>query len=138
MKYWIGVVTKDHVERGRQLGIVQIGHGKRGGLARMRAGDWLVYYSPRATMESTVPLQEFTAIAQLPDDDLFEGDDGNMKPWRRLAEYKQCTPAPIRSLLDELSFTAGKTNWGYAFRFGLLEIPEHDFERIADSMQVTV
>jgi hypothetical protein len=138
MKYWVGVVTKDHVEYGKQLGIVQIGHGKRGGLARMHAGDGLIYYSPWATMESTVPLQEFTAIAQLSDDDMFEAEEGDMRPWRRYAEYKQCTPTPIRSLLDRLSFTAGKTNWGYAFRFGLLEISEDDFRIITKARRVAL
>lgn len=137
MKYWVGVVTKDHVTYGSQHGIVQIGHGKRSGLARMDAGDWLIYYSPRGAMASTVPLQEFTAIAQLPDNDLYEANELAMKPWRRRATYKQCSSVPIRDLLDQLSFTAGKPNWGYVLRFGMLEIPQDDFKVIADAMRVS-
>lgn len=46
------------------------------------------------------------------------------------------TYAPIRSLLEELSFTAGRKNWGAALRFGFLEITAEDYERIASTMGV--
>ncbi|MEJ1231140.1 MAG: EVE domain-containing protein [Galbitalea sp.] len=45
MSAWLGVVSRSHVERGVDLGIAQVMHGKRAGLARMKPGDWLVYYS---------------------------------------------------------------------------------------------
>jgi hypothetical protein len=40
-------------------------------------------------------------------------------------------------LLDRLSFTAGRSNWGYAFRFGLLSITAADFAAIAGAMRAT-
>lgn len=46
MNAWLGVVSAEHVRRAVDLGIAQIGHGKRAGLVRMKAGDVLVYYSP--------------------------------------------------------------------------------------------
>jgi hypothetical protein len=33
-----------------------------------------------------------------------------------------------------LSFTQGKSNWGYAFRFGLLKVTADDMDVIADAM----
>jgi len=50
MTHWLGAVSRDHVRRGVALGIAQIGHGKRAGLARMQPGDWLVHYSPRTSL----------------------------------------------------------------------------------------
>jgi len=138
MKYWIGVVTKNHVERGVALGIAQIGHGKRSGLARMKAGDGFLYYSPRKSLDSTEPLLAFTAIGRIADDDIWEADEGSFKPWRRLVNYTKSTDAPIRPLLDQLELTVGKTNWGYVFRYGLVEITEQDFQTIAHAMHAKI
>ena len=44
------------------------------------------------------------------------------------------SPAPIRLLLDALSFTAGKSNWGCAFCFGLLKVTGADMDLIAQAM----
>lgn len=77
MKHWIGVVSKDHVKRGVQLGIAQIGHGKRPGLRRKKAGDWLIYYSPRESLTGGAPLQAFTAIGKVADDDIWQEDEGD-------------------------------------------------------------
>ncbi len=137
MKYWIGVVTKNHVQRGMELGIAQIGHGKYSGLARMHAGDGFVYYSPKESMEATAPLQAFTAIGNIADDDIWQADEGDFKPWRRNVLYAKSVDAPTRPLLQKLSLTKGKTNWGYMFRFGLVEITEDDFNVIAEAMKVT-
>ena len=50
MTAWIGVASAEHVARGVDLGIAQIGHGKHAGLARMKRGDTLIYYSPVARL----------------------------------------------------------------------------------------
>ncbi len=138
MKHWIGVVSREHVMRGVKLGIAQIGHGKRSGLSRMKAGDWFVYYSPKESFEGDTPLQAFTALGQIADDEIWQADEGDFKPFRRKVHYFKSQDAPIRPLLDVLSFTAGKTNWGYSFRYGLLEITEEDFQVIAAAMNVKV
>jgi hypothetical protein len=36
MKYWIGVVSSDYVKNGVAEHIAQLGHGKRGPLARLK------------------------------------------------------------------------------------------------------
>ena len=134
-RYWLGVVSRQHVQRGVRLGIAQIGHGKRGPLARMQAGDGFAYYSPKENLNGATPLQAFTAIGHIADGEIWQADEGDFKPWRRRVHYAACREAPIRPLLGGLSFTKGKTNWGYGFRYGLLEITEADFRLIAHAMQ---
>lgn len=138
MKYWIGVVSKEHVLRGIKLGIAQIGHGKRSGLVRMKSGDGFVYYSPKESLSGTIPLQAFTAIGTVADDEIWQADEGDFQPWRRRVTYANGHDAPIHPLLEELSFTAGKANWGYGFRYGLLEITAEDFAIIAQAMNANV
>jgi hypothetical protein len=138
MKYWIGVVSKEHVTRALEQGIAQIGHGKRSGIARMHPGNWLIYYSPKESFGGDVSLQAFTAIGRVVDDEIWQADEGDFKPFRRRVEYATAQDTPIRPLLDELSFTAGKSNWGYALRYGLLEITEADFKIIATAMNAKV
>lgn len=43
---------------------------------------------------------------------------------------------PIAPLLDQLELTAGKKNWGYQLRFGLVAISDHDMASIAAAMGV--
>jgi len=42
----------------------------------------------------------------------------------------------IAPLLDRLALTAGRRNWGYLFRFGVLAISEGDFKLIAAAMKI--
>jgi hypothetical protein len=102
----------------------------------MHGGDWLVYYSSKTRMDETgEPLQAFTAIGKLADDELFEHTTASgFTPWRRQVDYVASHDAAIRPLLDRLSFTAGKQNWGYTLRYGLLPITAEDFKLIADAM----
>lgn len=127
MANWLAVVSADHVERGRSLGIAQANHGTRSGLARMHAGDTMVFYSPTAVLGSKTPLRSFTAIATLPDDDLWEADEGERKPWRRRAVFESVTPAPL-STVKELLHLTGQPNWGYQLRRGLVPLDDHDTE----------
>lgn len=134
-RYFIGVVSKEHVQRGVQGGIAQIGHGKRSGLARMREDDWLIYYSPKELLDSKQPLQAFTAIGQMADDEIYQVEESEtFKPYRRKVDYLNANDVPIAPLIPELSFITNKQSWGYVFRFGLVEIPESDFELIKNAM----
>jgi hypothetical protein len=71
LRYWIGVVSKNHVARGVAGGFAQLGHGKRAPLARMRAGDWLIYYSPKMSMDGDEACQAFTAIGQVKTGEIY-------------------------------------------------------------------
>lgn len=134
-KYFIGVVSREHVQIGVNEGIAQIGHGKRSGLARMKKDDWLIYYSPKISLESSEKLQAFTAIGQMADDEIYQVDmSPTFKPFRRKVMYISAHEAPIAPLLENLSFIKNKKQWGYIFRYGLVEIPEKDFELIKHAM----
>jgi len=136
-KYFIGVVSKDHVLRGIEMGIAQIGHGKRSGLARMHKGDWLIYYSPKESMDSKTSLQAFTAICQMADEEIYQVEESeSFKPFRRRVSCLKTNDAPIAPLISVLSFIPNKQSWGYVFRFGLVEIPESDFNLIKKAMNV--
>lgn len=133
-RYWLGVVSRDHVRRGVALGIAQIGHGKKAGLVRMRPGDGLVYYSPREAMGAGEPVRAFTAVATVADEPPWQADEGAFKPWRRAVEYR---PGVREIPIDELRATLDLTsspNWGFQLRRGLVELTPADFERIRDAM----
>lgn len=134
-RYWIGVVSASHVARGVEGGFAQLCHGKAAPLKRMQAGDWLIYYSPRTDMQNGDPLQAFTAIGQVQDDYVYKFRmSDSFIPFRRNIRYTSCKETKISSLLEQLSFTRGVSNWGYRFRFGHFEISEQDFRVIANAM----
>jgi predicted RNA-binding protein len=135
MKYWVGVVSREHVVIAVKDGIAQIGHGKRQGLARMHQGDWLIYYSPKVSLESDDKLQAFTAIGQIADEEIYQVEmSRTFRPYRRHVTYHSCHVTPIAPLIAELSFIKNKRQWGYVFRYGLVEIPKRDFEAIKHAM----
>lgn len=134
MRYWLGVVCRDHVRRGTGLGIAQLGHGKRVGLARLDAGDGLVYYSPRTSLRDGEPLQAFTAIGEVADDEIWQADEGTFKPWRRRVDYlADTTDVNVHDLDGELALTA-EPNWGNRLRRGLVELTPADYRVIRSAM----
>ena len=96
-RYWIGVVSQNHVEMGVAGGFTQVNHGKAGPLERMAAGDGFVFYSPRTAHPDGEVLQAFTAIGRIEDGPIYQVDLGNgFMPLRRNVEYLAATAAPIR------------------------------------------
>jgi hypothetical protein len=137
MNYWINTVSKDHLQRGIAGGFTQANHGKNTILKRLKADDWIVFYSPKTSYEGGEPLQTFTAIGRVKDDELYQIEMmPGFIPWRRNVDFMECQETPIRPLIDKLEFIQDKTHWGYRFRFGLFQIPEHDFELIKSQMSV--
>lgn len=134
-RYWIGVASKEHVQRGVAGGFCQLCHGKANPLKRMGVGDWIIYYSPKELFETNISCQKFTAIGQVIGKDVysFEMFPG-FTPYRRDIGFIACNDVPIRPLIDQLSFIKDKQHWGYAFRYGHLEIAQPDFEMIANTM----
>jgi len=133
-RYWLGVVSRDHVQRGVALGIAQIGHGTKAGLMRLRPGDGFVYYSPREGLGSGAAIRAFTAVGTVADTPPWQADEGDFKPWRRAVEY---VPDVCEIPIDELRATLDLTrrpNWGYQLRRGLVPITHADFEHIRDAM----
>ncbi len=135
MTNWISTISLDHVQRGVQGRFTQANHGKPHSLRRMARGDWIVFYSPRTALDGGEPLQAFTAIGQIADDEPYEVEVApDFRPWRRNVDFLPCTAAPIRPLLDDLTFIEDKKRWGYKFRFGLFRIEDHDLESIKLAM----
>ena len=133
MTAWLGVVCRDHVRRGVGLGIAQLGHGKRDGLARLAAGDWLVYYSPRTSLRDGEPLQAFTALGKVADDEIWQAHEGDFHPWRRRVDYlPDAVETPIKTVRLDLTDRAG---WGATLRRGLVRLTDDDFARIQAAMQ---
>ncbi|MEP6980841.1 MAG: EVE domain-containing protein [Nakamurella sp.] len=123
----LGVVSAAHVRRGVALGIAQIAHGKRPPLARMQAGDRLVYYSPREQLGEPATLRAFTAIGTIADDEIWQADEGTFQPWRRRVTYLRGTPVPLTEVQDQLELTR-HPNWGYQLRRGLVPLSVADTE----------
>jgi predicted RNA-binding protein len=135
-RYWIGVASKEHVLKGVAESFCQLCHGKSNPLTRLNSGDWIIYYSPHTTMAAGEVVQAFTAIGQVLDREPYRVEmDNGFVPYRRDVRFLEAQDAPIRPLVEELSFIKNKKNWGYVFRFGLIEIPAVDFERIAAAMK---
>ena len=133
--HWIGVVSRAHAQLGVAGGFVQLGHGKRAPLQRLHAGDGIVLYSPRTAYPDGKPLQSFTAIGTVTTGQIYQAEmTPQFRPYRVDVAFEPCREAPIRPLLDELSFVAGKAHWGATLRFGQLKIGAHDFALIAWAM----
>jgi EVE domain len=134
-RYWCAVACRDHVQRGVTEGIAQVGHGKRGPLDRMKPGDGIVYYSPAFELGGTEKCQAFTAIGYIARGESYaHAMSKTFVPFRRDVRYRKAQDAPIRPLLDELSFTRGVKSWGAKFRFGHFEISAADFALILSRM----
>jgi hypothetical protein len=137
MAAWLGVVSAEHVARGVALGIAQINHGKRAGLARMRPDDWLIYYSPQERLGEHNPVRAFTAIGRLPDSEIWQADEGSFTPWRRRVDYiGGARHAPIEALRDQLDLTSGP-RWGDQLRRGLIPLSDQDLAMIYRAMTGT-
>lgn len=132
--FWLAVASADHVRRGRREGFMQVSHGRGAPLRRIRPGDGVVYYSPSAVYGEKDGLRSFTAIGVVREGEPYQGDMGGFTPFRRDVDWADASEAPIAPLLDRLELTAGKQNWGYQLRFGLLKIGGKDFRLIAGAM----
>ncbi|RTL54951.1 MAG: EVE domain-containing protein [Rhodocyclaceae bacterium] len=135
-RYWIGVACREHVLRGLAGGFCQLCHGKAQRLRRMAQGDWIAYYSPRQTMDAASPAcQAFTALGRLKDGNVYSfAMSADFIPFRRDVEFLPAREAPIRPLVAQLDFIRDKQRWGYAFRYGHLEVSRQDFATIAQAM----
>ncbi|MFC9439469.1 EVE domain-containing protein [Nocardia sp. NPDC057030] len=139
-RYWLGVVSKEHVLRGVALGVAQANHGTRAPVERMRPGDTLIYYSPREGIRSGAWVRAFTAIGTIDDRPVWQADPvdlpggGCFQPWRRAVSYRTgAQQTAIDDLRDRLDLTSSP-NWGMVLRRGLIELTAHDHAVIAKAM----
>jgi hypothetical protein len=134
-RYWVIVVSKDHVQRGMEHGFTQANHGKAASLRRMRKGDGVLFYSPKVAYGGNERCQCFTAIGSVRDDVLYQADMGNgFEPWRRNIDFLPSEDVPIVPLIEHVQFIKNKARWGYVFRWGFFEISQDDFLLVAERM----
>jgi len=133
--FWIGVVSRSHVQVGVKGGFVQLSHGKKAPLQKLRPGDGLIMYSPRTSYPDGEVLQSFTAIGVITSGHTYQVEmSPEFRPYRVDVKFLKCREAPIKPLIDKLSFIKNKTHWGASFRFGQLKILAWDFNLIAKAM----
>ena len=134
-QFWVGVVSRDHVQIGVRGGFMQLNHGKKAPLQRLHAGDGVVFYSPRTSYPDGEPHQKFTALGIVKAGEIYQADMGDgFKPFRLDVRFLTVKEADIRPLLGKLAFIRDKAHWGGAFRFGHLKVAARDFKTIAKAM----
>ncbi|WP_336960082.1 EVE domain-containing protein [Chryseobacterium contaminans] len=135
IRYWMASVSKEHTERGVEGSFIQVCHGKKTPLQRMKKGDYIIVYSSKIKMNSPEKLQSFTAIGKVMDEEVYSFQmTETFIPFRRNIEFYDCKECSIIPLIDQLDFIENKKFWGYPFRYGHFEISEKDFNLIASKM----
>jgi hypothetical protein len=134
-QYWIAVLCRDLAERARAGGYAELSQGRAGILELLHAGDGYITYSPRTADPKGEPLQAFTALGFVRDGKLYrESASDGSQAFRLAVDYVATRPAPVKPMLEELTFIRNRRYWGAAFRFGALRIGGPDFTRIATAM----
>jgi len=132
---WIGVASRDHVNVAIKGAFIQLNHGQRAPLRRLKAGDSVIMYSPRTAYPDGDPLQAFTAIGTVVTGDVYQVEvTPDFRPHRMDVQFVPSKEVHIKPLVEHLSFITGKSHWGAVFRFGLIEVPASDFTLIAERM----
>lgn len=86
-------------------------------------------------LESDEKYQKFIAIGEIVDDTVYQFQmTPSFCPYRRNVRFFDIRESSIIPLIPKLSFIQDIRYWGYPFRFGILEIPEVDFEHISPTM----
>jgi EVE domain len=135
MKYWLNVISREHVLLGVEGGFTQAQHGKATGLRRLSRGDGIVFYSPRTALKGD-PLRRFTAIGAIADDEVYQVVmRPDFHPWRRKVIFSPAQEAAIEPLIPDLEAFPDKQRWGFPLRRGLFEISVQDFRLIAEAMK---
>ncbi len=136
-KYYVIVASLDHVMHAVSGGFIQANHGKQGPMSKLREGDRIVCYCPRREFGKKEAFQKFCALGTVQPGEAYIGDMGHkdFQPYRRDVQYiEDVGYAPIRPLIEQLSFITDSKKWGFPFRRGFFAIDEADFHLIETSM----
>ena len=131
MRYWVNIISQSHVQDGVAGGFTEADEGRESRLRKMTKGDRLVFYPPRTERLAGQPVQKFTAIGEVADEEPYQAES---KAWRRRVRFLPAAEAPVQPLIDNLEFISNKKSWGVVFRRGFFEIGESDFKTIAGAM----
>lgn len=99
------------------------------------AGDRFLIYAGGecnfyAAAEGAGPVEAFDPDSERVSENLsgILGFFGRLLRFRRVVRFRE--PAPIRPLLDRLSFIKERRNWGVHFRQSAIRISEKDFQLV--------
>jgi len=136
-KFFIGVATKDHVDMGVQEGFMQVCHGKKAQLLRLKKNDIIMYYCTSTIYGKKDNYQCITASGTVKDDKVYQFEiSKDFIPWRRDVVFdKNLEPIKIKEILEDLAFIKNKNKWGVYFRPGLIEIKKEEYEIIIGKMK---
>lgn len=132
-KFWVGVVSKEHVQRGVTGGFCQVCHGKKGPLNRMKKGDYLLYYSPKYQMADQEKLQAFTAVGKIVDDSAYQVEMfEDFFPFRRNVSYYQ----PVKDCpIEQVRLHPEWHQYTSKLRYGHFEVSKSFFLYIFEQMK---
>ena len=133
-RFWIGVVSKEHVLRGVEGGFCQVCHGKKAPLNRMKKGDYLLYYSPKYQMNDQEKLQAFTAVGKILDDTAYQVEMfEDFFPFRRdVSYYQPVIDCPIEQVRQHPQWR----QYVSQLRYGHFEVSKDFFLYVFDQMKV--
>jgi EVE domain len=136
---WAGIASRERVTAAVQGGFFQLNHGRKTPVRRLQPGDYIIYYAPRERMRAGDVVQAFVALGKILPVEPYRADASNgLRPFRRSVEYSAGADAPIRPLLQKLSFTRDRVSWGQALRRGTFRIEPDDLKIIANAMKIAV
>ena len=136
---WVGIASRERVTAAVEGGFCQLNNGRKTPVRRLKPGDYIIYYAPRERMRAGDVVQAFVAFGKILPGEPFRTDASKrFRPFRRYVEYSTGTDAPIRPLLQKLSFTRDRVSWGQALRLGTFRIEPDDLKIIANAMRIGV
>ena len=132
-RFWIGVVSKEHVLRGVEGGFCQVCHGKKAPLNRMKKGDYLLYYSPKYQLNGQEKLQAFTAVGKILDDTAYQVEMfEDFFPFRRDVSYYQ----PVKDChIEQVRTHPEWRQYASQIRYGHFEVSKEFFLYIFEQMK---
>ena len=133
-RFWIGVVSKEHVLRGVEGEFCHLCHGQKAPLNRMKKGDYLLYYRPKYQLNGQEKLQDFTAVGKILDDtdcqvERLEG----FVPFRRdVTYYQPGKDSPI----DQVRQHPQWRQYASQIRYGHFEVSKDFFLYVFEQMKL--
>lgn len=115
-------------------GFAQLCHGRAAPLAKMRPGDWLIYYAPRERMHAGAPVRAFVALGRVVGERVYEVELDGRTPHRRDIVYEPVRRVALADVKARLHLAASPA-WAMKLRSGHVELDAHDFAIIAAAMR---
>ena len=95
-RYWVGVASRDHVQKAVEGGFCQVNMAGEAPLTQIACGDRFLY-SPREGMSAGKPIKAFTAIGKIADEEPYQtAQSKSFKQFRRRVDFSKTKDAERR------------------------------------------